>query len=324
MTFSFLDARDERAHHERPVSAIGSAWITLPGRGRVPAFVSPNWQGGEGITAAIVLIHGRLRNADAYYDVAQSAMRAAHRSLDDTVLVVPQFLAHADVLAHRLPDDVLYWDWTGWMGGDAALCACGASAFEVLDAIVAHLVDRTRFPNLPRVVVAGHSGGAQVAHRYAVVAPASGAMKAARFVIANPSSYVYFDDRRPDAQGGFVRFDRARCPDFDRWKYGPRDAPAYVGCRPFDGLEQDYARRDVVYLWGEQDCDPLHPALDASCAAQAQGPHRLARGQAYFQYLNERHGTRLAHRACVVPGVGHDGAAMFTSRDGIAALFEGA
>lgn len=318
------DINDERAGNERPVRAVGASWFDLPGGGRLPAFVSPAWEsGGAHVTAALILIHGRLRNADAYYAFAEAALRAARRSLDDTVLIVPQFLAQADVAAHRLPADTLHWDWTGWMGGDAGLAPHPRSSFEVLDAIVARCAQPGRFPALSRVVLAGHSGGAQVVHRYAVVAPhrADAPRVATRFVIANPSSYVYFDDRRPDGHGGFGPFERARCADFDRWKYGPRDAPAYVGDTSFDVLEARYVRRDVVYLWGANDCDPRHPALDVSCAAQAQGPQRLARGQAYFRYLQARHGAALAHRGLVVPGVGHDGAAMLSSPEGVAALF---
>ena len=47
-----------------------------------------------------------------------------------------------------------------------------------------------------------------------------------------------------------------------------------------------YARQQVIYLLGTLDADAAHPFLDRSCAAEAQGPTRLARGQAYYQYLS--------------------------------------
>jgi hypothetical protein len=143
-----------------------------------------------------------------------------------------------------------------------------------------------------------------------------------RYVIANPSSYVYFDKLRPDGDGGFSPADESACAGVDTWKYGIHQPPRYAsGDASFDVLEQRYARSDVIYLLGEGDCDPQHQALDRSCAANAQGPHRLARGLAYFDYLCRRH-PQLAHRCWQVPGVGHNGQRMFNSAEGLLALFD--
>jgi hypothetical protein len=87
-------------------------------------------------------------------------------------------------------------------------------------------------------------------------------------------------------------------------------------------MEARFAARHVVYLLGTADTDPHHPALNTSCGAEAEGPHRLARGTAYFNYLQARHPGTLAQRVALVPGVGHNGAAMFRSVCGLAALFD--
>jgi hypothetical protein len=96
--------------------------------------------------------------------------------------------------------------------------------------------------------------------------------------------------------------------------------PAYVTASPAV-LESSYVTRDVVYMLGQRDVNPNHPALDKSCMGEAQGPYRLARGRSYFQYLQLRHPSGLAHQLIEVPGVGHDGDAMFTSPQGRAVLF---
>ena len=229
---------------------------------------------------------------------------------------MPQFLAGTDARHHGLPDSVLRWSLEGWMGGDPAEGPVPASSFAALDAILARLADRALFPALRRIVVAGHSGGAQVAQRYAVLGQGGAQLEAEglalRYVVANPSSYAYFSAERP--------YPVEACPDFDRWKYGMTDLPSYAGAASADTLEAAYVRREVIYLWGGEDTDAEQPALDRSCAAAAQGPHRLARGQAYFAYLKSRH-PDLAHRAAIVPGVGHDGDGMFRSAAGLAALF---
>lgn len=333
----FFNDADERAPNERPVAAIAPQHIAVAtgaGTGLAPLFTTGAWDAPQaGVERAVILIHGRLRNADMYFNLAQRARTAAGRNSLDTLLVVPQFLASADAQAHRVAPATLRWDWTRWMGGEAAAEPAPISSFDVLDAILQRLASREQFPALSRVVIAGHSGGGQVVQRYAVLTRGEALLASrgisVRYVIANPSSYVYFDDLRPNAAGEFVPFDAAICPDFNRWKYGLLDLPDYArpasragtGAMPAD-LEAAYARRDVLTLLGSDDCDPLHPALDTSCAARAQGEHRLARGRAYARYMRMRHAQNLNHRFQEIAGVGHDSAGIFTSRAGLEALFD--
>jgi pimeloyl-ACP methyl ester carboxylesterase len=326
-------AHDERAPNERPVDVIAPQQLTVStsrGVGTVPLFATGEWNAPQpGVQRAVIVLHGRLRNADAYFKFAHRARAAASLNSDDTVLLVPQFLADADVETHRLPASTLRWEWTGWMGGDEALAPAPISSFAVLDALLAALADTEAFPSLREVVVAGHSGGGQVAHRYAVVAQGESTLTArgiaVRYVIANPSSYVYFDAQRPDGQGGFSAYDAANCPGFNDWKYGLGALPAYAlgsaAAQGDGGLEHGYLARDVTLLLGELDCDPEHPALDRSCAAMTQGEHRLARGLAYGRYIDARMLPGHAHPVHRIPGAGHDADAVFGSAAGLAALF---
>ncbi len=313
-----IQAADEgRAPSHEPVRLVAPARLPV-GAGLLPLFLSRDWAMAQpGIERAVILLHGRRRDADTYRQILQQAAASAGAAAACSLLIVPQFLAGTDARHHGVADTVLRWSLEGWMGGDLALGPVPASSFAALDAILARLADRARFPSLRHVVVAGHSGGAQVAQRYAIIGQGGASLEAAglalRYVVANPSSYAYFSAERP--------FPIEACPDFDRWKYGMTDLPAYAGSASAATLEAAYAQRQVVYLWGGADCDIAQPALDRSCAAAAQGPHRLARGQAYFAYLQARHAD-LAHRAAIVPGVGHDGAAMFCSDPGRAALFD--
>ena len=297
----------------------------------MPVFANGDWLApARDIKRAVILIHGRLRNADTYFDLAQRACALAGGNAADTLLIVPQFLATADVAAHEVPSSTLHWEWTSWMGGGEAEGPAPLSSFDVLDAIVQTLASGDRFAALTEVVIAGHSGGAQVVHRYAVVARDRASLAARgvglRYVVANPSSYVYFDAMRPTASGEFAAFDVADCPSFNRWKYGLEDLPAYAnsanGAVSAGRLEAGYAQSDVTVLLGGADCDPQHPALDRSCAALTQGANRLERGLAYARYMALRHPQGLAkHRTFVIDGVGHDANGMFASAQGLAAVF---
>jgi pimeloyl-ACP methyl ester carboxylesterase len=270
------------------------------------------------IERVLIIIHGRLRNAQTYL---QSGLRAAELAgqSETTLVIAPQFLNETDVAKHPVADTVLRWQGNEWMAGGESTAPFRMSAFEALDEIIARLSDRQQFADVKEIVIAGHSGGAQVVQRYALLGRDQSALEAAgvklRYVVANPSSYTYFDERRP------VAFNHAKCPDFNRWKYGLTDLPAYADGQTAAQLQEKYLKREVVYLLGQQDTDPNHPALDKSCEAKAQGPNRLARGRFYFNYLKRLQPRGLDQRLIEVPKVGHNGDGMFTSPEGQRALF---
>ncbi|MHC8368682.1 alpha/beta fold hydrolase [Pseudomonas sp. ZT5P21] len=270
------------------------------------------------IERVLIIIHGRLRNAETY---RQSAERAAEQAGQgaNTLVIAPQFLNETDVALHPVAETVLRWQGNDWMAGGLSTAPFALSSYAALDQIIARLIDRRQFPDVKDVIIAGHSGGAQVVQRYALLNHEQPELEAAgvhvRYVIANPSSYAYFDERRP------VAFSHARCPGFDRWKYGLTDLPAYAEGQTSAQLKENYVQRDVVYLLGQQDIDPNHPALDKGCEAKAQGPHRLARGRFYFSTLKRMHPQGLNQQLIEVPGVGHNEDGMFTSPEGQKALF---
>ncbi len=313
-------AADPLGHN--PVKVVADARLTVvtpAGSGEVPIYLSADWsQPLPNITRAVIVVHGVGRDADGYLHGAEAARAAAGPEGQNTLLVVPQFLADIDVATFHLPAAVLHWSTESWLEGEPAHGPAPLSSFDVFDAILGRLADRTLFPNLANVVLAGHSAGGQVVQRYTIVGRGESALATRgvmpRYVVANPSTYLYFSDDRP------VPVDRAACPGFDRWRYGLPGAPPYVGDTA--GIEARFAARHVDYLLGTADTDPHHPALNVSCAAEAEGPHRLARGMAYFAYLQARHPGTLAQHLALVPGVGHSGAAMFGSACGLAALFD--
>lgn len=270
------------------------------------------------IERVLIIIHGRLRNAETYRQSAEHAAEQAGQSAT-TLVIAPQFLNETDIAAHPVADSVLRWQGNDWMAGGLSTEPFPLSSYAALDEIIARIGDRRQFPDVKQIVIAGHSGGAQVVQRYALLGHDQPALKAAdiqvRYVIANPSSYAYFDERRP------VAFNHARCPGFNRWKYGLKDLPAYAEGQTPALLEENYVKRDIVYLLGQQDIDPNHPALDKSCEAKAQGAYRLARGRNYFEYLKRLHPQGLSQQLIEVPGVGHDGDGMFNSPEGQKALF---
>jgi pimeloyl-ACP methyl ester carboxylesterase len=316
--------------HLKPVATISDTRFTIDtpqGQAEFPLYLSKDWNVPQPqVTRAVIVIHGKLRNADVYFRTAQNAREAAHADADSTLLIAPQFLATLDLRVHDEPADLLRWKGDAWMGGEPARGPLPISSYAVLDAIVTRLADRKLFPNLQHVVVAGHSGGAQVVQRYAVAARNIDVLTRegidVRYVVANPSTYAYFDAQRPNAQGVAAPFDASQCADFNQWKYGMDNRPPYLNDRSPAQLEATYASRRIDYLVGGADTDPQQSALDRSCAAEAQGPQRFARAEAYYRYIQSRHPEGLKQRFHIVPGVGHDGARMLTSVCALSAMFD--
>ncbi|ABK11495.1 alpha/beta fold hydrolase [Burkholderia orbicola] len=315
----------QRERLEAPVKAVADQRVTVDtpqGSAVLPVYADhPLDRAAPDVVRVFIVIHGTLRNADAYYASGRKVVEKAGAAGAGTMVVAPQFLTRADVRAFSLGASTLAWTQEGWKGGEPARQPAPVSSFAALDALLAHFADRSLYPSLSTIVVIGHSAGAQLLQRYAVAGREGDALArtgvAVRYVVANPSSYLYFDDERPNADalaGG-------ACPRATEWKYGLKSAPPYVASQDVRDLETRYVARRVVYLLGQADTNPYTHFIDRSCAAMAQGPYRLARGLAYFDYLKKRHPDDLAQQVVEVPGVGHDGLGMFTSACGLAVLF---
>ena len=278
------------------------------------------------IESAVVIQHGLARNGDVYFTDAEKLLAQGGTDARATLVISPQFFATEDG-AKAADPAIPLWSRGGWMeGADSIGGRRGVSSFRVYDDLVALLTDRSRFPMLERIVFAGHSGGAQVVHRYAILSHIDEKVRAAgidlRFVVANPSSYLYFTKDRPAGEA-YAPYDTAVCANYNRYKYGFEGTVPYTEGASAEQLFKAYAARNVVYLLGTADNDPNHRALDKRCAAEAQGRTRIERGLAYVRYerllADER--VTLRHRAYEVLGIGHDQAGMFGSRCGAEALF---
>lgn len=288
----------------------------------LPIYVSRDWSRPlPDIERVVILLHGHARNAGGYFRTGLSAQTAAGDVGRHALVVAPQFIDSLDAATFHVPAEVLRFTPEGWEGGEPALAPRPISSFEALDAVLRKLRDQTVFPNLKDVVLAGHSGGAQVVQRYAILGKEASALTrvgiSVRYVVANPSSYAYFSSDRP------VPEIARTCPRVDDWKYGMRHLPAYAGSASAADLEKTYVDARVFYLLGSRDTDPNHPVLDKSCMGEAQGSNRWERGHAYFAAMKDhRNGGIPRHELHAVADVGHDGDRMFTSTCGLAALFD--
>jgi pimeloyl-ACP methyl ester carboxylesterase len=272
--------------------------------------------GSPEVINAVVVVHGSNRNAAGYF---KSMLRAAHAAghASDTLVIAPWFKTRKDKPAER----EAVWSYGGWKRGAGAIRPAGLSTFTVLDQLLARLGDRSTFPNLRRVTLAGHSAGGQFTQRYAVFGMAPNTITAltVNYVVANPSSFLYFSEVRPSADGQFVVPPIGCCSGFDSYKYGMAQRSGYVATMTTEHAIQNYLSRDVTLLSGDADTVD-NGNEDQSCAALLQGPNRTARSANYFAYIQAL-APDARHRRIVIPGVAHDGRAMFGSPLAWPALF---
>jgi len=298
---------------------------TTSGKGTIPVYSTiPLNANAAGTERVVMIVHGESRNAKSNWSSTVEAARMA--AVTGTTLIVgPQFLVPQDVAARGLPATVLRWKMHDWSRGWPALSPVPVSGFEVLDRLLDHFADRTRYPDLRTVVLVGHSAGAQLVQRYAAVGHGEQALTAlgihTRYVVVEPSSFLYFDNLRPSASGGFKAVDPATCPGATQWRYGLDNAPPYASGQSAQAIEAAYAGRDVVYLAGTADNDPNHSELDQSCAGELQGSDRLHRSVSYMNYMRMRHPANLHQSLVLVPGADHDSKHVLVNRCSLPVLF---
>lgn len=275
------------------------------------------------LVRAVLVVHGTNSDADNYFS---RMIRAADEdgATGQTLIIAPLF-RHSDVGAQA---GELYWlngssSGHSWKQGDPSRTpGTAVSSFEVMDKLVAVVTDRERFPNLGAIVIAGHSAGGQYVQRYAAgtTIPEAYPHHHFVFVVANPSSFVYLDERRP-VTGSVVDFSvpQTGCA-YNRYKYGLESRNPYMNRLRVDAIREQYRSRITTYLAGEEDTDVDDPNLDTSCAADWQGAHRLQRATAYANYMQLFYPGE-GHRLVPVPGVGHSSTSMFRSPEGRASIF---
>ncbi len=152
-------------------------------------------------------------------------------------------------------------------------------AFSAIEPLFDEVVERLEGKQT-HYTLYGHSAGSQFVHRFLMLKPDA---RVKRFLAANAGWYTFAD------------------PTIT-WPFGLAGAPAG------EGDLRKALSKDVVILLGDQDSDPNHESLNRTEGAMRQGPHRFARGQAFFseaRSLAQRNGWEFGWSLRVIPGVAH-------------------
>lgn len=273
------------------------------------------------IKQLIIYVHGARRNGLDYYEWGKAAVKAANKD-DETLFISPQFTSEKDLEDHKHSENHLFWANNDWRVGDESVSskkrkrADAFSSFSLVDSMIARVCNPKLFPKLKKVIVIGHSAGGQFVQRYAGMAPILRGYKF-RFIVMNPSSYLYFDNRRPIKTGDkltFLKSDTIGCSDYNEYPKGFEKLNPYAAKIGAETIKQQFLSRDIVFVLGGSDVNMNDPSMDKTCSGNMQGRFRLERGQFYYEYLQLFSKKGKIHKVDVVPNVAHSGEKMFASR----------
>jgi len=316
-------------------SAACTEWLPIGKQKKVLLYRSHQlWVRHPQITVAWIQVHGDLRNPEHYFATCLAAAFLG-RALDTTLVIAPRFAASRghvddDVCADRLSPGEADWDCTRWKHGDHERNDFSLTTFGVADLLIRHLSDRKFYPNLKRIIVAGHSAGGQFAARYQIANRVQNSLEAALAVfVSNPSTYTWPDNYRPrlvgDADPQAARdawatelphtnftyrpFPANACSTFNSWPMGLTDLYGYAADTPPKRLLENLVNWPVTLLAGAEDVVPAH-GFESDCAAAAMGPTRRSRAEAYARYLQTHYHAKLD--VVIVPACGHNDRCVYT------------
>lgn len=217
----------------------------------------------------------------------------------------------------------LVWQGSGWISGQPnqyPLKSVNTSSFDCLDQILQYFDNKSLYPNLNQIVVAGHSAGGQTINRYAAVGKSLALKTPVTYWIGNPNSLLWLDSSRP--------FDTSTCPSYDDWRSGLSNYVSsgmqYNTLLVTQGnaaVATNFLAKNKAYARGTQDLGD-----DSSdCAPYSQGSNRNER---FFEFINKWPATCPSPNSTTghcdtidLINAGHDDGAMFGSAAGLARLF---
>ena len=265
------------------------------------------------ITRAIIILHGASRTAHEYYGAARYNLR---NDMAGVFIAAPHFAASED----DPETDQLFWGslWDELGLSDSSL-AWRISSGGVLDELITAL--NTSFPNLEGIIIAGHSGGGQMAHRYSATST-DGSL---RYLVSAPSSYMYPGPERTDGVGGWAV--PGSPSTYDDYKYGVQNlsSVSYVDAVGASNLVARLEDAIVSYIVGADDDDPADTSMDLSAEAAVQGAHRVERMALFLDYLGYFYGPGVyARHTEITPitGIAHDAAGMLGSAEALAVYLQ--
>lgn len=242
---------------------------------------------------------------------------------DSVAIVAPYFANGDDKTTGYYPWDsvnsvstssALVWRGSQWASGATNQYPSGnsrkdtISSFAALDQLTAYYDNKTLFPNLNQIVVAGHSLGAQTVQRYCEVGTTTFGTPVV-YWIGNPNSFGWMSTDRP--------VDYSTCSTYDDWRDGLNAYTNTYGATLVasgrDKVLANYNTKRIAYARGTLD-------LGDDSSTCAPGTTGVNRNERFFNFIKAFPPVKSLVTIDYVK-MGHDGGGMFASDAGRARLF---
>ncbi len=279
---------------------------------------------GSRSEVAVVLIHGWSGRVKSSLPPLMGGLRrrAGETGVPTPFVIAPIFPRRETLALNNEPDDGrAVWgdswadedshpdqmglaadDWRG--GGDAN--GTSFSSYDCIDLIFSRLADRSAFPNLKRVVLAGFSAGGQFAGRYAAIG--KGVVREGvkvDYIAMAPSTEFRFEKDVP-------------------WLYGLKGRPRYAARLADEDIMRNLCGRRVWRGCGSLDIEgrPI-TSLDMTPPAVAQGANRFERFKSFARYLDAYPDWKRQVSFHVFEGISHKEALCYPDPVVVDFIFNG-
>ena len=304
--------------------------------GQNKSVVQPYYTTNENATQVkrvIIALPGKPRDSWKYANLFYNARNYVYTQNKygglkegDVMILAPAVLNLQDQGAGGVEQHWIAYNSSLWqMGGVSHYpnLTHSVSFYSVLDKMVSKVMNRTDYPLVNQVVIAGHSMGGQAAVRYAVLKRQKKYDANMRFWIGNPGSWPWLENgTRPNDNP------QQPCPDQaqkDRWPYGLGNLtsiPKYARANLTENVEayvQRFLTKQVHYALGLLD----NGAGDTHCQAQYQGANHLQRGSNFAALVGKLNNNQWpkSHSLGYVAGVSHQDYPMIAATESLDFLF---
>ncbi|PWN24114.1 hypothetical protein BCV69DRAFT_275449 [Microstroma glucosiphilum] len=283
------------------------------------------------IRKAVISLHGLQQDPDTIMTGMLAALKKAHLTdssvSQDTISMVVPLFANTDQANQAYPfvkgavpaaagstSQALVWTSVNWAGGFNNVYPyqqTTVSSFAVLDQMLQYFDNKTLFPSLNEIVVAGHSAGGQAINRYAAIGKDLDLTTPVRYWIANAGNWLWFDSSRP-----VYRNPGSICSTYDAWRAGlGSNLVAYNKALTSQGTAavlDKWHSRSKIYARGLQD----NGDASADCSPFASGQNRRERFFAQLETYPPTSDDNVDYA-----NVGHDASAFFLSSGAQARFF---
>lgn len=290
---------------------------------KAPVYINSHYDSKK-IERVVIILPGQWRDSWSSINTLGNALRVAEKyselnvNEDNILLLSPVFLNQNDHKRGALKSDEIYFQDSGWAAAGTTRGPDdfrGISSYSVIDHFVDFAFNTSNFPNMKRVVIAGHSMGAQAALRYAILRKSQKHDKKISYWVGNPGSFLYLDDKRPMSNH------TSNCSDYNNFPMGFHGShPKYVS-QDFENSDKIVSRfenRRVHYSFGMDD----NGGRSDKCSVNAQGPNRLARGALWIKHLARVYGGFPdTHSVDFASCISHQDYPMFAHYEALKFLF---